>query len=86
VWSVYLIATKFRALPSEVVGLTDPFDAFRFNRAVHHFGSSLQAELDSASGKTEKDTEAKRLRILHKWIPEAAGSNARFRDPAKENR
>lgn len=80
------MAVKFNSLPSEVVGITDAFDAFRFNRAVHHFGSSLEAALDEVTGKTEKEIAAKKLRVLHKWIPEAAGSSARFRDPAKETR
>lgn len=52
------------------------------------FGSALRSKLDSAKGKTDRQIEASRKRIIQKWIPEAAGTartkNApkQFKDPA----
>lgn len=86
-WQAYRIAREFRCRPSELYDVTDPIDAFKFDRAVYVFGSSLSAALDSAEGKNEKAIRANRKRIIQKWIPEAAG-DARtkaknFRDPAR---
>lgn len=33
-----------------------------------HFGSSLEAELDSVEGKTSAEVNKKRARIMEKWL------------------
>lgn len=38
------------------------------DNAVVHFGSSLEAELDSAEGKTSAEINRKRERIMEKWL------------------
>jgi hypothetical protein len=77
------MSKKFKTTPSDLVGLTDQWDSYRFDRAVFHFGLALENELSEAKGKSEKQTEAKRARILARWIPEASSSGGKFRDPAK---
>lgn len=42
-----------------------------------HFGSSLEAELDAVEGKTSKEINKKRERIMEKWLD----IPRRFRSP-----
>ena len=86
-WSAYTLAKTWKCRPSELYDVEDPYDAFRFDRAVAHFGDALSAELDKVEGKNNKEIEAKRLKILRKWIPEAstATPGRKYRDPAKES-
>ena len=78
------MAQSMKVRPSELIGLyrDDEITAYCFDRAVHLFGSSLKAELDSVDGKTDKEIQRRRARILRKWIPEAASSRA-YRDPVE---
>lgn len=56
-----------------------PFAAFCFDNAVTTFGRALEAELDSVKpAKTEKATEAKRARLLDKWLDRPL----RYRNPS----
>jgi hypothetical protein len=77
------MAVKFHQLPSQIIRITDPIDAFRFDRAVHYFGVSLENALEQVTGKNDKEINAKRLRIFNKWIPGVGNSEMKFRDPAK---
>ena len=78
------MAQKFQTIPSNLVGLTDPWDAYRFNRAVYHFGTELEEAMNKVpKGRNDKQTEIRRMRVLQKWIPEAASGEKQFRDPAK---
>lgn len=53
------------------------FRRFCFDRAVLTFGSALEAELDSVEGKNEKTRNAKRSRVLDKWLDRPL----KFRNP-----
>lgn len=88
-WEAHNLAKTYRVRPSELYDIDDPMAAFCFDRAVARFGNALSAELEGVHEPKDKDgkkTEAKRLRILRKWIPEtsAASANTGYRDPAKE--
>lgn len=74
------MAKTFQCLPSELIHIEDPLDAFRFDRAVWTFGTALTAELNNCKGKTDKEIERKQERILRKWIPESAGPE-KFAEP-----
>lgn len=52
--------------------------------AVFTFGSALQSDLDAVDGKTAKDIEKKRKRLMRRWLPDAKQDGPRFRDPAKQ--
>lgn len=49
-------------------GITGAFRQYCFDRAVMTFGLALEAELDSLEGKTSKEVNAKRERLLNKWL------------------
>ncbi len=76
------MALKFHTTPSQLLSLTDPWESYCFNRAVYHFGTELEAEMDKVKDKNENRAQRKREQILRKWIPEAAPAR-QFRDPAK---
>lgn len=58
--------------------ITGAFRQYCFDRAVITFGAALEAELDSIEGKNAKAVQAKKTRLLGKWLDEPV----RFRDPA----
>lgn len=77
------MAKEFRQTPSSILRIDDDYDAFKVDRSVWIFGSSLQSELNSID---EQDPQ-KRMRIaksiLEKWIPEAnTPVEKKYRDPA----
>lgn len=49
-------------------GINGEFRRFCFDSAVITFGTALEAELDSVEGKTDKDINRKRARMLDKWL------------------
>jgi hypothetical protein len=61
-----------------VYSITGAFRQYCFDRAVITFGAALEAELDSVEGRNAKAIQAKKSRLLSKWLDEAP----RFRDPA----
>lgn len=79
------MAKAFRARPSELLGITQDFDAFRLDRAVYRFGKHVDAELDKVTGKNDNEIKQKRLRVVAKYFPKAqaaSGSKKKFADPA----
>jgi hypothetical protein len=87
-WTAYQLAKEWRERPSVLYDIDDPVDAFRFDRAVHIFGSALQAELEAVEGKTKQVRATKQRQILQKWIPEATGTKQeakKYRDPASRS-
>ena len=87
-WTAFQLAKEWRVRPSELLDIDDPVDAFRFDRAVHIFGSALQAELEAVEGKTKQVRESKQRSIIQRWIPEATGTKQakRFKDPAARSK
>lgn len=74
----------WRTRPSELYCIEDPYEAFRFDRAVFLFGTALTAELDKQEGKNSKEIQKARDRVFAKWIPtEASKGPQQFRDPSK---
>lgn len=73
--------------PSEYMGILDEWSAYCFDRAIFSFGTALQNELDSqkveGKDKDGKKLQAKRQRLLDKWIPDLNGNKPKFRDPGK---
>jgi hypothetical protein len=66
--------------------VTDPWAAYCLDRAVYAYGSTLSNKLDSVNVKNDKDgkkTQAKRQRLLDKWIPDLHGDGPKFKDPGK---
>lgn len=74
------MAKTYKTRPSELLDLEDPHDAFRLDRAVWFFGSSLSAELQSVKGKTDREIERRQDRILQKWIPQTTAAK-KFKEP-----
>lgn len=70
-WQLWQMSKAYSSRPSELLGIEDPFDAYKLDRAVWHFGTELSAELNKVEGKTDKDIRRKQERILKKWIPQS---------------
>lgn len=49
-------------------GIDGEIRAWCFDNAVMLFGRSLENELEAVEGKTSKEMETKRQRILAKWL------------------
>lgn len=80
-WETWVLSQKMRIRPSDLVAEDDPYVAFCLDRAVATFGMALENELESVE-ETGKKGEAKRQRILAKWVPEQGKASAkRFRNP-----
>lgn len=91
------MAQEFHCLPSDIVGVSHPVQAFFFNRAVSTFGWTVEEELEKATqtggkGRTsgQKIAEQKRRAKLKQWLRDpdeitkaaAATKERKFRDPA----
>jgi hypothetical protein len=77
VWNLYQNAKQWGARPSELLGITDLFDAYCLDDAVGWFGSEIESELIGIEGKTPQETKARRERLLLKIL----GGGSRFADP-----
>ena len=82
-WEIYQQAEKWSKLPSEILFISEWFDARAVNQAVWHFGRSLEVALHEAEqkGKNEKDKQARRVGVLDRWLATGPGVK-RHRDPA----
>ena len=78
------MAKEFKQLPSTILKVNDDYDAFRVDRMVWLFGSSLQAAINAVDETDPKKRQREQQRVLGKWIPEAeVPLEQRFRDPGK---
>lgn len=80
-WQLWQVSQAYNCRPSSLLGIEDPSDAFRLDRAVWYLGTELTGELNSVEGKTDKEVRRKQEMILRKWIPEAAETR-QYADPA----
>lgn len=76
------MSQSYKKLPSELLFIETPFDAFCLNRAVWLFGSTVDGKMEAVEGKTSKEIQKKRLKVLNKYVPQAADASG-FADPAK---
>jgi hypothetical protein len=65
-WSLWQQSKQFHVPPSELLGVADSYVAWTLNNAVHHFGSTLEAELNSV--KDDKTADQKRKFIFTRWM------------------
>lgn len=86
------MASKFRVRPSEFLGMENKLEAYYLDKAVYHFGTAFDADIEEASKSTGKTpdkpdmTKMKRERRVAKWLDDGTGPTPqqRFRDPAGE--
>jgi hypothetical protein len=70
-WQAWTLSQAIRSRPSDVFRIEEefgPYVAYCFDNAVVAFGRALEAELDSVEGKTGKEINRKRDRVLRKWL------------------
>jgi hypothetical protein len=84
VWTLYQQSQKFHVPPSDLLGIDDKYVAWTFNNAVHHFASSLEAELNSV--KEEKGANQRRMFIFTRWMAVGGNTKGLYRDPAMDKR
>lgn len=91
-WDTWTASKAMHCRPSSYLGLSDPMVCYYFDKAVYHFGSLVDADLNEAEntkGKkvSDKTIAGRKQNVLNKWMPPPAspdGSPARgrFKDPA----
>ncbi len=79
-WEAWRLSKAYHSRPSEIFGVDHPVQALFFDRAVYMFGTQVEADMDQASQKAKKSTQANaaRLRALNKWLGIEHGA---FRTP-----
>lgn len=79
-WEAWRLAKAYRTRPSDLYGVTDELAAWCFNRAVWHFGSALESELQAAVDKAKNENQAsfRQQQVLSDW----GIGELKFRDPA----
>lgn len=85
----WVLAKTWSRLPSEIYKIQHPVAAWCFDRAVTHFGTQLQEDLEEhngvPSGKEERKAKASVDRRLQQWLQddstEAPFLTRQFRDP-----
>jgi hypothetical protein len=82
VWDLYLQATAFNCLPSQLLAIEDNYQAYCLNQAVRFFGASLQNRLDEVDGKPEQ-VKWQRQKILDEVLTPGQQQKQRFKDPGK---
>lgn len=82
-WELWRRAQAFNCLPSKLLGINNPTEAFFIDRGIWMFCSGIESEMDEAgnNAKNAKQGSAARYQILMKYLypGEITG---RFRDPA----
>lgn len=76
------MATTYNCRPSTILCIEDEYSAFCLDQAVYHFGSTLNSRLEAVEGKTAKDVERQRQRILDEVLFPGETPKGRFLDPA----
>lgn len=80
-----MLAQAASIRPSEILAIDaeeEPWVAYCVDRAVNTFGIAVQNDMDAVEGKTRKEQEAKRQRVIDRYMPPEGGP--KFRDPARK--
>jgi hypothetical protein len=76
-WLLYNQAKAWSKTPAELLFIEDPMLAFSINNSVYSFGSALEHELDSITGKKKEQVQRKRQQKLSDWL----GIPRQYRNP-----
>lgn len=71
--------------PSDIYDIHDRLQAFYFDRAVHAFGTALEADVQRArdAAKNGKSGNLAAQRVFSRWMADTEGSaQGLYRDPA----
>jgi hypothetical protein len=86
VWLLWHKAKAVGVRPSNFIGLEpDSYEAYCFDEAIIHFGTSLEYELEQAGhkpSKEERKAKAARETVLNRIFGEDKGKGSGFADPA----
>lgn len=84
-WHLWQMSKKWKVRPSDLVALTDPYEAWCLDEACYMWGMHVDAELDKAGAKAKKAEVANQRRqaALTKLLGGPEESNKAYRDPAK---
>lgn len=82
-WEAWKLSQAYKSRPSEIYGVTGYQSAFMFDRAVYRFGSHIDAELQEVDGKSKKEIQGKRTKVMQKYFPTAAPR--KFADPVNRS-
>lgn len=67
-WSLYNQAKLWNTRPSQLVGVTQEYQAYCFDEAVGSWGTYVTNELEKLEGKNEKEVSRKRHNRLLQLI------------------
>jgi hypothetical protein len=78
-WEAWTLSRAFGKRPSELYGINDEIAAWCFDRAVHLFGTSLEADLEKARGsaKNQFQMTTRTQAVFRRWL----GIEQKFKDP-----
>lgn len=76
-WLLYNQAKSWNKTPAELLSVEDAYLAYCVNNSIYAFGTALDAELESVTGKKKEEVARKRSRIVDKWLERPL----KFRNP-----
>jgi hypothetical protein len=82
-WTLYNSAKTWGSRPSELLGITETYQAYCLDQAVAMFGNYVENRLANVDDKDPKKAEKKREALLESILTGKPGK--RFAEPPKHN-
>jgi hypothetical protein len=81
---LYVDAKTWNCRPSNLLAIEDDYVAYCLDQAVGYLGRSIEAELGRVEAKSESEAEAKRQRVLERFLYDEKTKPTRgaYADPA----
>ena len=86
------MSKQWQKRPSEIYDVTNPLDAYWFDRAVMYFGTAFEADIEDATADAKTNAQAERAAqvVRDRWLrdeddtpQESTQAPKSFRDPAE---
>lgn len=81
-WDLYLLAKNWKCRPSELVGLSNTYEAYCLDEAVSRWGTWVEGELNGVKAKSEKATQYKQQLLFNRIFDDELETSQKHRDPA----
>jgi hypothetical protein len=82
-WSLLQVSKQWQQPPSQILQLTNSFDAYCFDQCLAWFDGHVEGLLDKIEYKDSKKTQAVRSSFLTRFIggPDAERQTKQYADP-----
>lgn len=81
-WQTWQMSRQLRTRPSELIGLTDVYQAWCFDEAVVEFGTEVTAAVEEAA-RTAKGSDAIKRGVADNALRQMLGLPRKYRDIAQ---